>query len=63
MRVARVFDRARAVWKSEDDARRFLTTPHMLLDGRTPMDVALKTDEGARVVEEVLGKLEYGTAL
>jgi len=63
VRLARLFDRARSVWKSEDGARRFLNTPHMLLDGRTPMDVALKTDEGARVVEEVLGKLEYGTAL
>lgn len=63
IRVARVFDRALAVWKDEGSARDFLNTPHMLLDNRTPMDVALKTDEGARVVEEVLGKLEYGTAL
>lgn len=63
MRVARVFERALSVWKGEEAARQFLNSPHMLLENRTPLDVATKTDEGARVVEEVLGKLEHGTAL
>jgi len=34
----------------------------MLLNGRIPADLAIKTDEGARLVEDVLGRLKYGTA-
>jgi uncharacterized protein (DUF2384 family) len=35
-----------------------MTTPHPLLEGRTPIDVA-ETDLGARRVEDILAALEY----
>jgi len=62
VRTARIFERAVEVWKNEQDARDFLSRPHMLLENRSPLDVTIKTDEGARVVEEILGKLQYGSA-
>ena len=39
-----------------------MTTPHPLLDGRTPIDAA-RTDLGARRTEQILNALEYGLAL
>ena len=60
-RLARVFATAEYVWNSDDDARAFLHTPHPMLQGRTPLDVAM-TELGARRVEELLWKLFYGIA-
>jgi putative toxin-antitoxin system antitoxin component (TIGR02293 family) len=57
-RVARVMALAESAWESHTDAQRFMTTPHPLLEGRTPIDVA-ETDLGARRVEDILGALEY----
>ncbi len=61
-RYARVWAAALRVWKSEEGARDFLWGRHMLLDGRRPIDVAA-TEVGARLVEEILGGLEFGTAV
>lgn len=58
-RLARIFATASFVWDDEDDARTFLATPHPLLEGRSPLDVAM-TELGARRVEELLWKLFYG---
>ncbi|AOZ04379.1 hypothetical protein BKK81_33085 (plasmid) [Cupriavidus sp. USMAHM13] len=58
-RLARVFATALYVWDDEADARDFLNTPHPLLEGRRPLDVAM-TELGARRVEELLAKLFYG---
>ncbi len=63
VRVARVFDMARAAWGSDADARAFLRRPHMMLEGRTSLEVALVNDVGARLVERILGGLMYGTAI
>ena len=60
-RLARVIATAEYVWDDDDDARRFLTSPHALLEGQRPIDVAL-TELGARSVEEILWKLYYGIA-
>ena len=60
-RLARVFATTEYVWNSEDDARAFLSTPHPMLQGRTPLDVSM-TELGARRVEELLWKLYYGIA-
>jgi putative toxin-antitoxin system antitoxin component (TIGR02293 family) len=60
-RLARIFATANYVWDSEEDAREFLNTAHPLLEGRTPLDVAL-TELGARRVEELLWKLFYGVS-
>src|SRR4051812_10031940 len=58
-RLARIFATALHVWDDEADAREFLNTPHPLLDGRSPLDVAM-TEIGARRVEELLWQLFYG---
>ena len=50
---------AQYVWDDDEDARRFLTTPHSELGGKRPVDVAL-TELGARQIEELLWKLFYG---
>jgi putative toxin-antitoxin system antitoxin component (TIGR02293 family) len=61
-RLARVGAMAREVWKTDDDARAFLFRPHPMLEGRRPIDVARSTDLGAQMVENILGRLKYGSA-
>ena len=59
-RIARVLASAEYVWSGvRQDARRFLTTPHPALRGRTPLDTAM-TELGARQVEELLEKIFHG---
>jgi len=58
-RLARVIATAEYVWDDADEAKRFLTTPHPLLEGRTPYDAGL-TELGARQVEGILWNLFYG---
>jgi len=60
-RLARVYATSQYVWKLDDDARTFLHTPHPMLQGRTPLDVAM-TELGARRIEELLWQLFYGIA-
>ena len=61
-RVAGLYAMAREVWGSEAEARDFLHRRHPLLEDRTPLEVALATDLGARLVEKLLGRLQHGTA-
>lgn len=61
-RVARLFVHARRALGTEAEAREFMTTPHPLLDGRSPIDVS-RTDLGTRRTEQILNALEYGLAL
>jgi putative toxin-antitoxin system antitoxin component (TIGR02293 family) len=58
-RLARVVAMAEEVWQDRDQARRFLTTPHAELGGKTPLDAAL-TELGARLAEEVMSRILYG---
>ena len=58
-RVARVIATAEYVWDDREEARRFLTTPHAELGGRTPLDAAM-TELGAREAEEVMARILYG---
>ncbi len=58
-RIARVMAAAEFVWGDRSDARRFMTTPHPALRGRTPLDAAF-TELGARQVEEILDKIFHG---
>jgi putative toxin-antitoxin system antitoxin component (TIGR02293 family) len=58
-RIARIAANAEYVWGSRDDARRFLTTPHPALGGRSPLETAM-TELGARQVEEILGTIFHG---
>jgi putative toxin-antitoxin system antitoxin component (TIGR02293 family) len=58
-RLARVFAMVEAAWRDEEAARRFMTTPHPELDGRTPLDAAM-SEIGARQVEEVIARGLHG---
>ena len=58
-RLARVVAIAEDVWQDRDQARRFLTTPHPEIGGKTPLDAAL-TELGARQAEEVMARIVYG---
>jgi len=58
-RMARVTAFAEQVWEDEDLAREFLNGAQPQLGGQTPLDL-LRTELGARQVEELLMKLEYG---
>jgi putative toxin-antitoxin system antitoxin component (TIGR02293 family) len=58
-RLAAIIALARQVLGDEERARAFLTKPHPLLDGRPPALVAT-TDAGARRVDEVLRRIEWG---
>ena len=49
---------AEEVWESREDARQVLTTPHALLGGERPLDLA-QGELGARRVEDLLWRLEY----
>jgi len=62
-RLAKIWSFARAVWGSDSEARDFLSRPHQLLDNRLPLDVVLGSELGAQLVEEILGRLEYGSAV
>ena len=62
-RMASMWASALDVWKSNEAAQRFLREPHPLLNGRIPYEVAVETEIGARAVEEVLGKLKYGSSI
>jgi putative toxin-antitoxin system antitoxin component (TIGR02293 family) len=62
VRLVKIWVFARDVWGGDDAARAFLFRPHMILEGHRPIDVALATDIGARLVEDILGRLKYGSA-
>jgi putative toxin-antitoxin system antitoxin component (TIGR02293 family) len=61
-RLARLWAFAVDVWGSDAEALRFLAEPHPILEGRVPRDVAVETEIGARAVEDLLGRLKYGSA-
>ena len=58
-RSARLYGEAEELFGSPDAARRFMQTPHPELGGRSPLQRAA-TELGAREVEELLGRIEYG---
>jgi putative toxin-antitoxin system antitoxin component (TIGR02293 family) len=58
-RLARVVAIAEDVWQDREQARRFLTTPHPEIGGKSPLDAAL-TELGARQAEEVMARIVYG---
>ena len=58
-RLMRVFVRAVEVLENEDKARGWLSRPLRVLRGRTPLSL-MASEQGAREVEQVLGRLEHG---
>jgi len=58
-RVRHILTIAERVWGNEKDALEWLNSPHMELQGATPLSF-LKTEAGGRAIEHLLGALEYG---
>jgi putative toxin-antitoxin system antitoxin component (TIGR02293 family) len=58
-RVVRVAARAEEALGSQEKAGRWLRKPNRALEGKRPIDL-LESDVGARMVERVLGRIEYG---
>ena len=59
LRIGTLFDKAVAVLGGEEQARQWLKSPQRALGGDTPLAYA-DTEPGAREVEDLLGRLEYG---
>ena len=59
VRIARITALAEEVFGEDEKAARWLRKPKSRFEGRTPMEL-LKTDAGARLVEEMLLQLQYG---
>lgn len=59
VRFARLMGKAVEVLESEGNARLWLTSPQFGLGGAVPLDYA-ETEVGAREVEDLLGRIEYG---
>lgn len=59
-RLAKVFSFALDIYQSPEKAREFLGRAHPMLDGKSPLDVALATGPGADLVINLLGRAAYG---
>lgn len=59
LRFARLIGKAVEVMEGEEPARLWLTSPQFGLGGAVPLDYA-ETEVGAREVEDLLGRIEYG---
>lgn len=59
VRFARLLGRAAEVLESIEDARRWLNAPQLGLGRAVPLEYA-ETEVGAREVENLLGRIEYG---
>ncbi len=59
VRFARLMGKALEIFETEPDARRWLNSPQYGLGGAIPLDYA-ETEIGAREVEDLLGRIEYG---
>jgi putative toxin-antitoxin system antitoxin component (TIGR02293 family) len=59
LRFARLMGKAVEVLEGEENARRWLSSSQFGLGGAVPLDYA-ETEVGAREVEDLLGRIEYG---
>ncbi len=59
VRVGRIYTKAREVFEDDEEAAHWLNEPLGSLGGRTPLEV-IRTEPGARAVEQVLGRIEHG---
>ena len=59
LRLARIATQAERVFGEAEKAHRWLREPKRALQGETPV-AYLATEAGARVVEEMLYRIEYG---
>jgi putative toxin-antitoxin system antitoxin component (TIGR02293 family) len=59
VRFARLLGKAVKVFGDMEDAKQWLNSPQLGLGGAVPLNYA-KTEVGAREVENLLGRIEYG---
>jgi putative toxin-antitoxin system antitoxin component (TIGR02293 family) len=59
VRFAKLLGKAVKVFGDMEDAKQWLNSPQFGLGGAVPLDYA-KTEIGAREVENLLGRIEYG---
>ena len=59
VRYARLMGKAVEVFEGEESARRWLDSSQVGLGGAVPLDYA-ETEAGAREVDDLLGRIEYG---
>jgi putative toxin-antitoxin system antitoxin component (TIGR02293 family) len=59
VRFERLLEQAEHVFGTADSARQWLSFPQFGLGGAVPLDYA-RTEVGAREVEDLLGRIEYG---
>lgn len=58
-RVAALFDRAVGVFGGDEDAAAWFVDPNVALGDEAPLSLA-DTEPGARAVDDLLGRIEYG---
>lgn len=58
-RFERIVQQAEALFEDHSETQRWLSTPKAALNSQTPLE-ALTTDAGAKQVEELLYRAEYG---
>jgi putative toxin-antitoxin system antitoxin component (TIGR02293 family) len=59
LRVGRVFEEATRILGSEEHAAGWLSQPHPILYGVTPLSL-LNSDAGTQAVSDELGRIDYG---
>jgi len=59
VRFARLLGKAIEVLESAENAQRWLRSPQLGLGGEVPLDYA-ESEVGAREVEDLLGRIEFG---
>lgn len=59
VQITRVYIRAQEVFGEQEKARKWLREPCMAFGGNAPIDL-LDTFSGVRMVEDELGRIEYG---
>lgn len=59
VRIMRLFERAKQVFGSDEDTRRWFDARILALGRKTPLEYA-QTEPGAREVENIIGRIEHG---
>jgi putative toxin-antitoxin system antitoxin component (TIGR02293 family) len=59
LRLARIGSEADRVFANPEKAARWLRRPNPALAGQTPLSL-LKTEAGARAVDDILGQIDHG---
>ena len=59
VRIMRLFERAKQIFGTDENTRRWFNAKLLALGRKTPLDYA-QTEPGAREVENVIGRIEHG---